>query len=350
MSEPADVAIVGSGSIGVAFAVLFARAGRGVRLFDVDALALERAAADLDDRLAMLARAGLLDEDPAIVAGRVRTGTDLAAAVDGVALVQECAPERVELKREIVRDAAAAAPADAVIASSSSAITASAIGSGLAPDVAARLIVGHPGNPPYLIPVIEVVPSPATDPAVVDRARAIYRSAGLRPVTVRAEVEGFVFNRIQGAVLREAYALVRDGVVDVDEVDEIVRSGLGRRWSIIGPFETSDLNVRGGIAAHARRMGDAYARMGAERGQDDPWTDDLVALVAEQRRALLPLDAWDDRVRWRDEQLLRLTPVWEQIRGDGTPADGAAQDGAAQDGAARRETVHEGTAHEGAAR
>ena len=125
-------------------------------------------------------------------------------------------------------------------------------------------------------------------------------------VQVNKEVEGFVFNRLQGAVLREAYCLVRDGVVGVDDLDKIMRDGLGLRYAFIGPFETSDLNVRGGIAAHAARMGEAYRRMGAERGQDDPWTDDLVADVDRQRRAVLPLEQWEDRVAWRDRALMAM--------------------------------------------
>ncbi|MEU9241627.1 3-hydroxyacyl-CoA dehydrogenase family protein [Streptomyces sp. NPDC048385] len=114
--------------------------------------------------------------------------------------------------------------------------------------------------------------------------------------------------------MREAYCLLRDGIATVDEIDEVVRSGLGRRWSLIGPFETVDLNTRGGLASHAEKMGPAYARMGAERGQDDPWTPDLVSAAVQQRRTLLPLDRWEERVRWRDEQLMRLTPLWEDIR------------------------------------
>jgi 3-hydroxyacyl-CoA dehydrogenase len=123
---------------------------------------------------------------------------------------------------------------------------------------------------------------------------------------VRREIEGFIFNRLQGALLREAYCLVRDGVASVDVVDRVVRDGPGRRWAFSGPFETADLNTRGGIEAHARRLGPAYARMGAERGQDDPWTDELVAQVVRERRARLPLAEWDDRVAWRDRALAAL--------------------------------------------
>jgi 3-hydroxyacyl-CoA dehydrogenase len=326
VSEPRPVvAIAGAGSIGVAFAVLFASAGHPVRVWDAFPEAFERARADLRSRLGLLAEFGLLTEDPAAVESRVSFDAQLADAVGDAALVQECAPERVELKRELFAAVAAAAPASAILASSSSAITPSSIleemtgepGTDVA-GLAARLIVAHPGNPPYLLSVIELVPSPATDAAVLDRASALYRGAGLRPVLVRKEVEGFIFNRLQGAVLREAYALVRDGVATVDDIDEVMRSGLGRRWSFIGPYETVDLNTRGGLESHAEKMGPAYERMGAERGQHDPWTPDLVATAVAQRRALLPLDEWESRVRWRDEQLMRLKPLWDGMTSDGS--------------------------------
>ncbi|MDR7183262.1 3-hydroxyacyl-CoA dehydrogenase [Microbacterium trichothecenolyticum] len=310
MTDERAVAVIGSGSIGVGFAVLFARAGFDVRVQDPDEAALTRAESDLADRLALLESADLLRESTAVVASLVSFHTDLAVAARSVSLVQECAPEHVSIKQEVLAAAAEAVPR-AVLASSSSAIPPSRIAAGLADDAARRVIVGHPGNPPYLLPVIEVVPSPRTDPTIVESARAIYADAGMRPVTIRREVEGFVFNRLQGALLREAYCLVRDGVVDADDVDEIVRSGLGRRWSVIGPFETSDLNVRGGIAAHAARMGPAYERMGAERGQSDPWTAELVGTVAAQRRSILPLEEWEERVRWRDERLMTLATLWD---------------------------------------
>lgn len=311
MTGARRIGIVGGGSIGVAFAVQFARAGWDVGLTDVDDAALTRAQADLDERLRLLAEAGRLGDAPEDVAARIALTRSLPDAVRGAALVQECAPERIEIKRAVLADIAASALGDAVIASSTSALLPSTLAADLLDEAAARVIVGHPGNPPYLLPVIEIVPSPRTARETVARARDAYASTGLRPVVVRTEIEGFVFNRLQGALLREAYCLVRDGIVDVEDVDEIVRSGLGRRWSIIGPFETVDLNTRGGIASHAEKMGSAYERMGAERGQHDPWTPDLVARVTAQRRRALPLEEWPDRVRWRDEQLLAHTALWD---------------------------------------
>jgi 3-hydroxyacyl-CoA dehydrogenase len=298
------VAIAGAGSIGVAFGVLFASAGFKVRLWDAFPEALGRAKTDLRARLDLLSDHGLLAAEVADIEARISYHAELDEAVEGAALVQECIPELLDLKRELFARLGGLAPAEAIIASSTSALTPSALANGLA--AADRIIVAHPGNPPYLLPVIEIVPSAFTTAPTVQRAKELYVQAGLKPVLIRREVEGFVFNRLQGALLCEAYCLVRDGVVSVDDLDEIVRSGLGPRWSIIGPFETADLNTRGGIESHAVKMGPAYARMGAERGQHEPWTDDLVAEVARQRRTLLPLEEWEKRVRWRDEQLMRL--------------------------------------------
>jgi L-gulonate 3-dehydrogenase len=300
------VAVAGTGSIGVAFALVFARAGADVRCWDPVPGAADRGRADLETRVTSLHAHRLID-DPEGVLARVAFVDDIAAAVDEVALVQECAPEDPTVKRALYRDLGALTGGDTVLASSSSAMTASAIADGL--PAADRILVGHPGNPPYLLPVVEVVPGEATRADVVDRAISTYARAGLHPVRLTREVEGFVFNRLQGAVLREAYCLVRDGVASVADIDTVMRLGLGRRWGVIGPFETVDLNTRGGIGTHARRMGRAYARMGAERGQDDPWTDDLVAEVERQRREQLPLEEWDRRVLWRDERLMELVAL-----------------------------------------
>lgn len=295
---------MGAGSIGVGWAVVFARAGFGVALVESDAGRRREAPSDLRGRLDGLAAGGILPEDAEAVAARVRFDVTLTAALVDAVHVQECAPERLELKQELFRELDTLAPADATLASSSSALTISEIAAEL--PGRARCLVAHPGNPPYLLPVVELVPAEFTDPAVVEGTAALLASAGMSPVLVRREIEGFVFNRLQGALLREAYCLVRDGVASVEDVERVVRDGLGRRWSVIGPFETVELNTRGGIEAHAEKLGPAYARMGAERGQDDPWTPALVARVAEELHRRLPSERWQERVAWRDEALIAL--------------------------------------------
>lgn len=294
------VAVIGAGSIGVAWTIVFAAAGHAVRLYEPDAARRGAVVTEIEQRADDLAKAGLAGE----VADSVRVTGDLPDAVADTGHVQECAPENLALKRDLFAELDRLAPPDAPLASSSSFLPASAFAADL--PGRARCLVAHPGNPPTLLRIVELVPAPFTDAATVDRAEALLRAAAMIPVRLHREIEGFVFNRLQGAVLREAYCLVRDGVMDAADIDRVMTEGLGPRWAVVGPFETADLNTRGGISAHAERMGPAYARMGAERGQDDPWTADLIARVEAERRAALPLDGWDERVRWRDRVLMAL--------------------------------------------
>lgn len=296
------VALVGAGSMGLGWAIVFARAGANVRLYDVSADVLGQALDGIARRLDGLHAHGLLEEAPAAVLARITVTADLGAALDGVVHVQESVLEQLDLKRDLFGELDRRAPADAVLASSTSSFPASEFTDHLAGRH--RCLVAHPANPVYLLPIVELVPAPWTDPGVLAATRALMAWAGQRPVELKREVNGFIYNRLQGAVLREAYWMLKEGIADVDAIDQVMTGGLGLRWSLIGPFETADLNYRGGLAEHARRMGARYAQMGAERGQPDQWDADLVARAAAQRRALLPLDDWEARVAWRDDRLM----------------------------------------------
>ena len=292
MSEPRRIAVIGAGSIGLGWAVVFARAGWSVVLHDSNPEMLSAAHDGISARLTSL------------VPARITTAGELGSALDGAEWVQECIVEDLDAKRELFAAIDRRAAPDAVLASSSSMIAASRWAGDLAGR--ARALVVHPGNPPYLLPVAELVPAPFTDPGITARAGDVLRSVGMTPVVVHGEPEGFVFNRLQGALLREAYCLVRDGVISATDLDQVVSQGLGRRWAVIGPFTTAQLNTRGGIRRHAQVMGPAYERMGAERGQHDPWTPDLVERVAAEVEARLPADEWEDQVRRRDAALIEL--------------------------------------------
>lgn len=319
MSEPVPlhppIAIIGSGNIGLAFAIVFASARSKVRLFDPNPGQLESVPDRLDGILADLESFGLLDEVPHAISARIKVYPVLADAIEGCAYVQECAPESRSLKEKLFEELDRLAPANVVLASASSAMPVSEFASHLSGRW--RCLVVHPGNPPFLLRVVEVVPAPFTDSAVVDCTVTLLEAAGIAPVMVCKEVKGFVFNRLQGALLREAYCLVRDGVASVEDIDRLVRDGLGLRWAVAGPFETADLNTTGGIARHAERLGAAYAEMGAERGQHDPWTPELVAEVASQRRSLLPLNQWAERVRWRDRSMMLILAARRSAKNSG---------------------------------
>ena len=286
------------------WAVVFARAGWEAAVFEPDPARRPLLALEVEERLGGLEAHGLLDEDPAAVAARVSVSGGLDEAVDGAVYIQECAPESLDLKRGLFRRLDARASAEAVLASSSSTLTASDIAADL--PGRRRCLLAHPANPPYLLPVVELAPAPFTDPSAVEFTARLMASAGMSPVVIRREAEGLVFNRLQGALLREALCLVRDGVVDPEDLDMVVTQGLGRRWSVIGPFATAELNTRGGIRAHARSIGRLYARMGLERGKDDPWTSGAVEQAAEYLEAALPSDLWEEHTRQRDRRLMEL--------------------------------------------
>jgi L-gulonate 3-dehydrogenase len=303
-SADSSVAIIGAGSIGAAFALMFAAGGCTVRLTDSSSQQRSSVCKRIAESLQDLESFGLLGQGAEQVLSRIKVVSEIGEAVQGVDYVQECAPEDLGLKQALFAELDVLARGDTILASSSSALTVSEIAGSL--DGAGRCIVAHPGNPPFLLRVVELVPAPFTFGDVLSRARELLRSIGLQAVTVRKEPQGFVFNRLQGAVLREAYSLVKDGVASVEDIDLLVRDGLGLRWAVVGPFETADLNRRGGIGKHAQIMGPAYAAMGAERGQHDTWSPQLVAQVEAERRALLPLEEWEERVRWRDRQLMAV--------------------------------------------
>jgi 3-hydroxyacyl-CoA dehydrogenase len=302
--SPPAVTIVGAGSIGVAWAIVFSRAGHRVALYDVDADRAATAMSEIESRLAELAGFGLVEKDVAEVLGLVSVTADLDEALDGTAYVQECVVESLTVKQELFAELDRSTAPDVVLASSTSMIPCSRFAAGL--PGRARCLVVHPGNPPYLLPIAELAPAPFTAAEAIGRARELLSAAGMVPVLVGKENEGFVFNRLQGALLREAYCLVRDGVASPADIDLVVSSGLGRRWSVLGPFATAELNTRGGITRHAELLGPAYARMGADRGQDDPWTPDLVARVASAVHEILPARDWGIHVSRRDRALMRL--------------------------------------------
>lgn len=307
-ASPPSVFILGAGVIGCAFSAAFADAGAEVTLADPDPDARSGAPGRVRAQADAIAGAGLLLGRP----GRWRVAPD--ADLSGADLVLECGPESLDAKRAIFAHVLAHAAPDTVIASASSAIPISRT----VPDTAdqARCLVAHPANPPSVLRVIELAPGPGTRPGTVARAVRLFGDAGFAPVVLGREIEGFVMNRLQGALLREAYRLVGEGVASAGDIDTVVRLSLGPRWALSGPFETAELNTPGGIRAHAARMGPAYRRMGEERGERVDWSEDLVARVERDRRAALPADDIPLRAAWRARAVARLVAARDRIARD----------------------------------
>ena len=303
------VAVIGAGLVGAGWAIVFARAGLDVRLYDANRSATDHALSLIADQLKELSSFGLVDH-PDEVAAHVAAAYRLADAVDGAAYAQESVLELVDVKCRLMQDLEQAASPDLVIGSSSSGIPASAFTHGM--KIASRVLIVHPVNPPYLIPVVELVPSPETSRATIDFADSLMRALKRSVVHVRKEVQGFVLNRLQAALLREAWALVEDGVANCEDIDRTVRDGLGWRWSFMGPFETIDLNASGGIADYAARLGPLMHEIARSRNHEEPWSQELISKVEAERRQLLSQDALPGRRAWRDRLLMALAAEREK--------------------------------------
>jgi 3-hydroxyacyl-CoA dehydrogenase len=221
------VGLVGVGLIGRAWANVFSRAGWNVRLWDPVPAALAAAPALIAQSLEDVARHGLA-KDPAAAVKRIAAAVSLEAAVQDVELVVESGPERVEVKIELFARLDAAAPASAILASSSSAIVTSRFTEKL--KGRHRCLVAHPVNPPHVVPIVELSGAPWTSPETIARARAIYDSVGQVPIVVKREIDGFILNRMQAVLLSEAMRLVGEGYVEAEDLDKTIRDGLGLRW------------------------------------------------------------------------------------------------------------------------
>jgi L-gulonate 3-dehydrogenase len=257
-STERHVAIVGTGLIGRAWAAIFARAGWNVRLSDPHIPTLKAAPRLIRDELHALARHGLADDPDGAVA-RISVAGSLREAVMDVEFVQENGPEKVEDKQAIFAQLDRLASPNALLVSSTSAITASRFTETL--PGRARCLVGHPVNPPHLVPLVELCGAPWTSADAINRARTIYREIGQVPVTINREINGFVLNRLQGALLAEAFRLVGEGYISAEDLDHTVKDGLGLRWSFLGPFETIELNAPGGIPDYCARYTGFYKEL-----------------------------------------------------------------------------------------
>ena len=246
MDANAPIAVIGTGVIGAGWAALFLARGRDVMAFD-PALAAEQALRSaVEEAWPTLTRLGLAD---GASTDRLMFTSSAAEAVADAVFVQESGPERVELKQRLFAELDEAAPASTPIASSSSGLMPSQLQAMCArhPE---RVLVGHPFNPAYLIPLVEVVPGQATDPRVVEVATELYTAMGKRPVMVRHEVPGHVANRLQAALWREAYSLVERGVATVADIDTAISYGPGLRWALLGPLVNQHLSGGDGGLAH----------------------------------------------------------------------------------------------------
>src|ERR1700730_16271650 len=225
------VALIGTGVIGASWAALFLAKGLEVVATDVASDAEGRLRQFVDAAWPALEEMGLA---PGASQANLTFTSDMPAAIAGAEFVQENGPERIDFKQKLYGQLDELLASDVIIASSSSGLTMSAIQAGCAlhPE---RCVIGHPFNPPHLIPLVEIVGGKLTSEGTIDRASAFYRGLGKRPVRLRKEVPGHVANRLPAALVREVAYLVGDGVIDVADIDDAVSWGPGLRWGVMGP-------------------------------------------------------------------------------------------------------------------
>ncbi|MFB6878302.1 3-hydroxyacyl-CoA dehydrogenase NAD-binding domain-containing protein [Streptomyces sp. NPDC056323] len=243
----AVAAIVGAGVIGISWARLFGAVGWEVRVSDPRP--------DLQDVL-----------DQHLAGLPVTASADLAEAAADADFVQESGPERIPVKEEMFATLAAHTRDDVVLASSSSSLLPSVIAKGN--PAADRMVIGHPFNPPELMPLVEVVPGPETSVRSVDRAMAVYQELGKVPIRLKKEIPGFVGNRLQKVLDDQAAYLVQQGVIDVADLDDLVRASLGLRYATIGPFQSGVLG--GGPEGIRHLVTHVASQMTFETGEPDP--------------------------------------------------------------------------------
>jgi 3-hydroxyacyl-CoA dehydrogenase len=305
-SNDRAVTVVGAGDMGHGFALHFGAHGKDVTLTDHRQSNLDEAVSRIEDVAAFLAGEGWIDRSPSEVLASVEFTPDRAAAAAGADLVLETVPEDLDLKRDVFESVVAEAPDDALLASNTSGIPIGDIASRV-PAAAGRMVGCHWWYPPYLLRPVEVVRGPDTSDATVDRLTAFLESVDRDPVLVERDVPGFVWNRVQAAVVRECLHLVEEGVASVADVNRAIRDGYAVRTAAIGPFETMDV---AGLELFETVSADLFPHL-----CDDDAPGPLFRELIEEGRGgirdgagFLDYDASADEVtRRRDERVLAVS-------------------------------------------
>ncbi len=305
-----SVGLLGGGVIGGGWAARFLLNGFDVALYDPDPDAPRK----VDEMLENARRAyGRLTYAPLPAEGTLTFAATAEAAADGVEFIQESAPERIELKRDLLSAASRVAPADVVIASSTSGLLPSVLSAGI--EHPERFTVGHPFNPVYLLPLVELCSS---SPETLARASDLYRSVGMHPLVVRHEIDGFISDRLLEALWREALWLVNDGVATVEEIDDAVRYGPGLRWASMGTFLLYRIaGGESGVRHFMEQFGPALQWPWSKLTDVPELTPELLDLLEQQSDAQAAGRSVRELERIRDDSLVAILHA---LRGTGDAA------------------------------
>ncbi|MEI4261454.1 3-hydroxyacyl-CoA dehydrogenase NAD-binding domain-containing protein [Roseovarius sp. D0-M9] len=299
---------IGCGTVGRAWAIVFARSGHTVRLHDANPSFVRDVA--LPAMKATLTDLGL-DEPVEDIMGRFAVCDDIATAVSGADWVQESIREDLALKKAVIVEIAATAPRDAIIASSTSALPGSLFLSDI--PYPERALVAHPVNPPSHIPLVELCGTGLTSDDTRARAREVMTALGQDPIMVNKEIDGFILNRLQYVMFAEAMHLVGEGYCSAEDVDKVMTSGLALRWASIGPFMTAHLNAAQGFAGFVDQLEPMMKKMGTDAVTDYDWGAELVEKIHAKMEALVPVENIPEAQRWRDRKILATRASQEPV-------------------------------------
>ena len=301
-----NVGVIGGGLIGASWAAIFSKSGFNVFVYDPFPDIFETYKSRVTSFLEELKS---IDETINIEESlnRISANVTIEDLCSNVEYIQESAPEILSVKQELFAKLDNLAPDEVVIGSSSSAMPISSITQNLKGQH--RCIIAHPANPPHLIPCVEICPGENTSNKTIEKTKEIFTASGASIVNVKKEIDGFILNRLQGALLNESMRLYSDGYASSDEIDATIRDGLGLRWAFMGPFETIDLNAPGGIKDYISRYGPMYIEMAKNQTKIPDWSEEAGKKLEIERRKILGHDELENRAKKRNQLLKSLRKV-----------------------------------------
>jgi len=306
------IGIFGSGLIGGSWAMIFASVGYQVQIYDIVPEQISGALKRIESELKRLEAENLL-RGTLTAAQQIKciTGTtDINELVKGATYIQECVPENLELKRKIYAQLDAILEDQTILASSTSTFLPSVISGEMKRK--SQVIIAHPVNPPYYVPLIEVVPAPWTKPEIANKTKQLMLDIGQKPVLFTREIEGFAVNRVQYAILNEVWRLVASGVLNVHDIDSVMSDGLGMRYAFLGPLETAHLNAEG-WANYCERYKNSIYDVSQTFGEIPKMEGPVAAEIAKQLEEMCPLNKLPERREWRDNCLTQLSQLKKKL-------------------------------------
>jgi len=292
--------------------MLFCGAGYNVYMYDVSQELVSKALEDISHQLSELEASNMLrgslsaSEQLALI----QSSETMKDCVEGAFYVQECVPENLELKIKIFSDIDQLVGDDTILASSTSCILPSLFSETL--KHRSQVIVAHPVNPPFYVPLVELVPAPWTSADVANKARKVMEEIGQKPVSLSRELPGFALNRIQYAILNECWHLVKEDILSVADVDTVMSQGLGPRYAFMGPLETAHLNAEG-MENYSQRYSDGIYKVSKTLGEVARFEGAIMEKVNNQMCDIIPLEQLAERRDWRNARLASLAKLKKEM-------------------------------------